>query len=316
MFLKNFLSGSDSYSLTPTNLDKIKTIKMYDGMYDDLYITRNVEDVETLDIPEAWTDDTIFHAKFRGVTQAGNFGTDMDYVSDILIKRRIKGTNEWTTIATSSLLENNQLIAEGKQPSDFNFGDDDYFVRSGKEYEYAIVSYANGLEGNYDIRDVKCDFNCISVCEKDKVYSTIAEVGACDTTRNGNGSTQELLNRRYPVRYEYGESNYDTIDVSGLWVDLINCCELDFENNIDYMYAFKDFLMDGKAKILKHPDGRIWLIGVNKESGIKDSQEDDVEEKRIISFSATEIGDYNSEKDLYDNGLSDVSREFWSRDYV
>ena len=86
MFLKNFLSGSDSYSLTPTNLDKIKTIKMYDGMYDDLYITRNVEDIETLDIPEAWTDDTIFHAKFRGVTQAGNFGTDMDYVSDILIK--------------------------------------------------------------------------------------------------------------------------------------------------------------------------------------------------------------------------------------
>ena len=110
-----------------------------------------------------------------------------------------------------------------------------------------------------------------------------------------------------------------TVDVtiySGLWTDLINCCELDFESNIDYMYAFKDFLMDGKAKILKHPDGRIWLIGVNKESGIKDSQEDGVEEKRIISFSATEIGDYNSEKDLYDNGLSDVSREFWSRDYV
>lgn len=308
MFCNGFLCGIDSTFLMPTDLEKIKIIKLYDGMYDMLYITRRIDPNESLDGLDGWDDDTIFNAKFNGNTWAGNFGLDMDYISDVLLKKRVKGTTEWTTIAT-----NNLVLA--KEPEDFNFSGIDFYVRSNHDYEYAVVSYANGLEGNYDIKEIRCDFDCISICEHDTNYSTIAEVGTCDMTRMGNGSTQELLNNKYPIKYLYGESNYDTGEASGLWVEY-NECELDIPNAIDHMYRFKDFLMNGHAKILKHPDGRIWLVAVDEESGIRDIQQDDILEKRIISFNVTEIGDYNSEKDLYDFDLSDVSQEYWSRDYV
>lgn len=307
-FGQTFLSGKYSAPLMATDLEDITIIKLYDGMYDDLYITRRIDAQENTDIPEKWDNDTIFHAKFNGSTWAGNFGLDMDYISDVLIKKRIKGTNEWTTIATLSVMQ-------AKKPEEFNYSGTDFFVRANHEYEYAVVSYANGLEGNYDISEIECDFECISICEKDKAYSTIANLGTCDMTRTGNGTTQQLLNSKYPMKYKYGESNYDTGSVSGYWVENKGC-ELDIKNSIDYMYGFKDFLMDGNAKILKHPDGRIWLVSVDEENGVNDSGEEYIMGKRTISFNVTEIGDYNSEKDLYNNDLSDVSQEYWSRGYV
>ena len=306
---KMFLGSNYSIPLMPTNLQNISIIKLYDGMYDDLYITRNVEEHVTTYIPEVWDDDTIFHAKFNDTTLAGNFGFDMEYASDILVKKRIKGEMEWTTISVFSTLNSDS-------PGEYNFIGTDFFVRANHDYEYALVAYANGIEGNYDITDITCNFDCISICERDVAYSTIAEIGTCDMTRHGNGVTQELLKSRYPLRYQYGESNYDTGTVSGYWVR--SCCDLDDIDYtvIDHMTNLKEFLSDGNAKILKHPDGRIWMIAVNMEDGINDVGEEDILNKRIISFNVTEIGDYSSEKDLYNNLLSNVSQEYCSKNYV
>ena len=62
------------------------------------------------------------------------------------------------------------------------------------------------------------------------------------------------------------------------------------------------------AKILKLNDGRIYLIKITgKPTDISEGHED----LRRISFEWVEIGDVNSEKDLYLNNLSDVSAEWW-----
>lgn len=308
-FKRNFFMAYGSVPLTPTNIKEITTIKLYDGMYDELFITNNMDsDENDSTIQQYWDKDTVFHAKFDGNTWAGTFGVDMDEITDILVKRRMKGTNEWTTIKAHS-------ITTAKKPEEFNFHGVDFLARSNHEYEYAVVSYCNGLEGNYDINPIKSEFNCVVVAGQDKSYSTSIEMGGCDFTRVGTGSTQELLNRKYPIKYQYGQASYDTGSVSGCWMQYVDG-DLDTENAIDYMMDFKDYLGDGKAKIIKHPDGREWLVSVDRDSGITDTSENYVFGKRIISFNVTEVGDYNSEKDLYENKISDVSPEYWSRAYV
>lgn len=308
------LGYKGSCSPTPTHVDDITTIKLKDGFYDDLYIGSDISEPLTPTIPDRWLEDTMFHAKFNGNTSAGNFGMDMDAITDILIKRRIKGTNIWTTI-------NRKSIEDSKSEEEFNLTGVDYFAQARTKYEYAVVMYYSGIEGNYNIVDADSNFDCIVMAEKDQSYSTLLEVGACDMKRIGSSSIVEMLNKKYPVYYKYGKKQYETGTVDGYWIRY--SCDtyadndgLDLDGLIPYMTEVKDYFNDGKAKILKHPDGRIWLVAVNDSDGITDARQDDIMLERTLSFNVTEIGDYNSEQDLYELGLSDVSSEYWSRTYV
>lgn len=70
-----------------------------------------------------------------------------------------------------------------------------------------------------------------------------------------------------------------------------------------------DFLCDSVPKILKLPDGRKWLIQVTPNP--TDTAEENYN-NRYINFTWVEIGDMDSEEDLYYLGLSDVSPEWWN----
>ena len=83
---------------------------------------------------------------------------------------------------------------------------------------------------------------------------------------------------------------------------------MDLPGSNKFRSDIMDFLMNGRPKILKWDDGRIWLISV---TGSPTDSRVDHELVREISFQFAEIGDCNDPRTLYLNGLSTVESKWW-----
>lgn len=316
---KNWVGGENACSLTPTSVEKINYIEIGNGMYDYLYLAQDItqDDTQndtpadtqnnslTLDMcpPEGWDTHTLLYAQFNGNTNAGNIDKNVSETSHLIVKSRAKNSFTWKTLS----------VKEVHSAEDFHIYYNDYFVPSGQETEYAIVPVYYGLEGTYSVSTITPRFDRMFLIEKDVVYGTFVTDGFCDTTRNIPSGTVQLLNSKYPIFVKNTIANYDTGTCSGSFINMDNC-EISIGQQSDYLTTkyqkeVMDFLCDGHPKILKMPDGRTWLVQVTP------SPTDTANiryNNRYFSFSWVEIGDVNSEEDLYYLGLSDVSPEWWN----
>lgn len=200
---------------------------------------------------------------------------------------------------------------------DFEINYPDYFVASGETVEHAIVPVLYGSEGNYATAVTTPKFDKMFLIEGGTVWGTDITDGFCDTTRNIPSSTVELLNSKYPIFVRNTIANYDTGTCKGAFVPLVNeeSCELAYSEQYDYQRIryqreFMDFICDGIPKILKLPDGRMWIVQVTPNPT---DTANTVYNNREISWSWVEVGDVNSEEDLYYLGLSDVGEEWWTK---
>lgn len=308
MFLcgNNFVGGAFACALTPTGIENINYIELKNGIYDDLYISKATDFTLTNQCPQEWDFDTILWAKFNQSTSAGNVDWNLETTSHIILKSRTKGHFAWKTIA----------VREVKSLNDFVINYPDYFVASGQPVEYAIVPVLYGCEGIYAKTSACASFTKMFLIEGNTVWGTDITDGLCDTTRNIPSSTVTLLNSRYPIFVKNTIANYDTGNCSGSFVpfsDEENCelayaKEHDYER-IQYQREFMDFICDGIPKILKLPDGRLWLIQVTPNPADSANQ---TYNNRAISWSWVEVGDIDSEEDLYYLGFSDVGPEWWN----
>lgn len=303
----NFVGGGLACALTPTNIENINYVELKNGIYDDLYISKNTELEWSNECPEEWDFDTVLWAKFSENTNAGNVDWNVETTSHLILKRRNEGEFKWKTI----------FVKEIHDIEDFVINYPDYFVASGQTVEYAIVNVLYGSEGNYATTKITPKFSKMFLIEGNTVWSTNITDGFCDTTRNIPSSNVELLNSRYPIFVSNTIANYDTGNCKGSFVPIVNEeeCTLAYDKEYDYQRikyqkGFMDFISDRVPKILKLPDGRMWLIQVTPDPADSANQ---VYNNRDISWSWVEIGDVNSEEDLYYLGLSDVSQEWWNR---
>ena len=116
-------------------------------------------------------------------------------------------------------------------------------------------------------------------------------------------SIVETLGNKYPYLYFGNEANYYTGDFSGVGIEWNKEDDsFDVDGGNDYRKALSDWLTNGEAKVLKMSDGREWLIGVN--GNVKITCSDHID-KGTLEFSFVEIGDIESEEDMYNNGLSE-----------
>lgn len=305
---KNWVGGENACALTPTSVEKINYVEMTNGIYDYLYLEKENEDgtLMTLDEcpPTEWDTNTILFAKFDGNTNAGNLDKTLSSTTHLIVKRRTKNDFAWKTLA----------VREVHALEDFRFSYNDYFVPSGQETEYAIVPVYYGIEGIYSTATVTPTFEKMFLIENEVVYGTLITDGFCDTTRNISSVLAQPLNSRFPTFSRNSMANYDTGTCVGSFFKMEGCefkvgkREYDYDN-VKYQKEVMDFICDGNPKILKMPDGRTWLIQVT--SNPSDTA-NSVYNNRAISFSWVEIGDINSEEDLYYLGLSDVSPEWWN----
>ena len=160
MFFLNHILGAspDTIPLTPTHLANLTYIKLSNGLYDCLYITRETDSEPSMDCPREWDFDTIFHADFNNSTNAGNVDWNLQSVSHLLVKRRDTSKFQWTTIA----------VKEIHTLKDFSDGikGNDYTNASHAEYQYAVVPVLHGTEGLYNTIFVDSQFRDIFLVEK------------------------------------------------------------------------------------------------------------------------------------------------------
>jgi len=308
MFLcgNNFVGGELACTLTPTGIENINYIELKNGIYDELYITKATDSELSNEFPKEWDFDTILWAKFSGTTNAGNVDWNLENTSHIILKSRTDGNFQWKTI----------VVKEVNAIEDFVINYPDYFVASGQPVEYAIVPVLYGLEGNYATTKVTSTFRKMFLIEGNTVWGTEITDGFCDTTRNIPSSTVELLNSRYPIFVRNTIANYDTGNCKGSFVPLDEeSCEFAYDaeqdyERIKYQREFMDYICDSIPKILKLPDGRLWLVQVTPNPNDTANQ---TYNNREISWSWVEVGSVDSEEDLYYLGFSDVTEEWWNQ---
>ena len=305
-FLSNNILGADKNTvpLSPTHLNDLTCILLKNGMYDCLYITRETRSEPSSDCPKEWDFDTIFHADFNNSTNAGNVDWNLESVSHLIIKRRDTSKFNWTTIAVKEIhaLED---FSEGIKGNDLTNA-------SHTEYEYAVVPVLYGTEGLYYTVFVVSEFHDIFLAEKNNIVGTPSSDGFCDTTRRIPSSVIETIHNKYPTYIRNTAADYDKGTCKGKFIELKEDeCELTVDDalRIPYQRKVMDFIADGMPKILKHFDGRIWLMII---TGDPTDTADTTYNNRDISFEWAEIGSHESERDLYYTGLSDIGEEWWN----
>ena len=293
-----------SVTCTPTAIDNITRIELSNGEFDDLRVTKNTTEELGVTIPQEWDFDTILHAKFNGNLSAGNVNWNLDTVSHIIIKRKKIGDFKWITLETHKV----------STIKDFNIKNIDLTARPNYEYQYAAVPIINGIEGFYFICNVLVKSNSLMLADKDEVWNTHLTDNYLDNKSIVPQQTITTMYDRYPTIVRNTEANYEEITVNAQFFPTDDDgCEIIFDDDqkrINYNNAAKLFLRNGKTKILKSIDGNIWLVYVTTPPS--DTATDDYRNRKI-TFSCTEVGDSELEKDLYDAGFITATEEWWNR---
>lgn len=308
IFLASFLCGDImSVPCTPTNIENIDYVKIENGIYDDLFVTKNTEAAYELIPPQNWDFNTILYAKFDGNTLAGNIDWVIESVSNVLIKRRNTDRFRWITLSVHPI---NTI-------EDFNIIGTDITAQPNITYEYAIVPVLNGIEGNYSSAFLECKSKCMLLADADEVWTTCFTDGFCDSVTNTPTAKVETLFNKYPTIIKNGNACYDEINFSISFFELKEVDEgteykdyvVNDKDRVLYQQRAKNFINNGKTKLIKNSDGRMWLVYIT--TATSDNADGHYQNRKLI-FTGTEIGDPDSEEDLYNAGLITSTQEWWN----
>lgn len=306
MFFGSLLSADImSAPCTPTDADDITKIELSDAMYDDLRATKNTDEQLSAEANPDWDWDTVLHAKFDDDLSAGNINWNLEDVSHLIIKRKRLDEFKWTTIKVQKV----------NNVKDFNTRGIDITAAPQQTYQYAAVPIIRNFEGFYSIRDVEVKSDSILIADKDGIWSTRLTDNYLDNTSVMPQQTITTMYDRYPTIIRNSAANYEEITVNAQFVPYKDDgCSANLDDDqarVNYNNNAKMFLRNGNTKILKSIDGNMWLVYVTTPP--TDTAENHYKNRKI-SFTCTEIGNPDSEEDLYNAGLiPTVTQEWWSR---
>lgn len=289
----------DKYQIGIKDEDtSINAIEIKNGVFRNLYLQNGVtvdsnDDITTNHIiPTEWQDNTVLFAKFNGSLNAGNVDISVSGLSEITLKKREVGENDWIQV-----LEKTNIDKDDK--STYNISYDDKYCANDKYYEYAIFCIEYGLPKSvYVSKSVKSSFRGLVLATKDAVYNALLNYSV-KPQLNSPTVTQVTLQNKYPFVTKTSANEYYTGSAQGCFVELINC-EFDFDNPYPHNQELESFLIKGYPMVMKLDDGRCWLVAVTDSMSVNNDMHDKL---LITTFNWAEIGDVNSYDDLKRNGL-------------
>lgn len=296
----NLIGGT--ISSLPVGLENINYIKLENGIYDDFYATHINPDLKTpnnFEVPENWDKETYLHAKFNGNLFSGNADFGVENTTNVIIKRRKKGTFRWFPIY-------DQIV---ESANDFNFQIYDNYGAANVTYEYAAVPIVNGHEGTYTISECTPEFNCILIMDRDEMYSTLCDI-EISQQKNNTSTTITPIQQKYPIYVANAKNDYYTGNISATFLN-ISCDNPNPTEREVFEFRSKvlDFLNNRKVKYIKDPWGRCWVAAI----GTTISDEDNGNPfAHKISFDFTEVGDSESCKDMNNFEFLNVGEEWWT----
>ena len=292
----NFFSDGNALDSAPSRVDNITTTRISNAIFDHVNITRNTKTPFTTEIPLQWDYDTILNATLNATLNAGNVDFLIEEISAVKIKRRIKGTFNWLTLKTIPVAK----------VEDLTFVFDDFLNGYGNEYEYAIVPILNEAEGNYIINSIMSKFNGVFIGDAEQTFKFMYDVQYGTNARNQSVGTHNPLGKQYPVIVANGLTSYESGVVYGSILNdgFENTGVIDKKAIVDKKKVIKDFLTNRKPKILKDWAGNIWLCMITDNVQVTYRTGSSMTIPQV-QFNWTQIGDENSQKDLYANGVLD-----------
>lgn len=299
MFLGlDFFSGKYSMLPQPIVTQEMDKISLNSGTYDHLYISINSTDTVS-NINDEWNENTRVNAPYDENLEGGNTAFSLKNTDTVVIKRREKGKTDWVTIFTIPV----------EKLSDFNFLKEYNYAKSDTEYNFMIISTINGIENSYELLSSTSKFIGICIADKDHFYQTAYNLDSTDITQNTTNSVLTLLNSKYPAVINNADTNYSSGNITALFLQFDENCEPFIgRKQMDYLLEIMNWLTNRKPKILKFDNGVVKLVKITGTPSIVDGGHPDI---KRISFDFTEVGDSDSEKDLYWSALSDVEPNRW-----
>ena len=291
----DFCRDGNALNPSPLSPSVYKTVELTNGIFSHWNVTRDITSPYSSDEPTAWDYLTIMDANFNGTIEAGNVGYDLSQIEGIKVKRRKVDDYNWITI---------KYIPVGDLEEDLAFSLNDNTAQNGIEYEYAFVPVVSGIEGNYITNTIKSNFDGVFICDKDIIYKFYAGVNYGTNQRVQKIGVFEPLGRKYPVVISNSLINYETGSFSGTVLpnDYLNNKDLDKLSMVQERKDLLDFLTNKQPKILKDWNGNIWLMIITGNPNVS-FQRSSAMKIADVSADWTEIGDYNSQKDLYEAGF-------------
>ena len=286
-----FCGGIHTLDGTPTDVTDINKLTLQNTIYDTLFATKDV--IYNWDGNQRydWDYKTILCAEFKGDLHAGNTNYNSSNVDKIKIKRRKVGEYEFKTLFEIPINED----------ADFTFNRFDYLAASAQEYEYAIVASVAGSEGIPNTNKILSEFEGTFLVEKEMSYQALLNM-ELNHKRTRQGTSITTLGKRYPFHVSNGASNYTSGSLSATYIPSNNGM-YDVDNGWKYRETFNDFITNGKPKILKNFEGKMWIVYIEEDS-IDESQKDHYQNV-VTSFNWFEVGDANNSYDLFVNGFID-----------
>lgn len=279
------IKSSKSALVDITNLN---SITLDNGIYDDLFVTKNYNMVITNSNKE-WNFDTVLHAIFNNNLLAGNIEFALNTISSIRIKQREKGKFDWITIYDIPI---NSI-------EDLNFVRTYKYCKGNTNYEFAVLPVLNNtIEGNMSVVECESKFTGAYLMERDSSIQMVINFESTQQ-RNHSSTTIQTLGRAKPFYITNGMSNYESGSVNVVFIQFDNC-EPNTKTGAKYRKNIYDMLTNKKPKILKFDDGRTYIVGIIE--AISQSSDVDIP---ISTITWTEIADIDSEEDLYENGFLD-----------
>ena len=285
---QTFYGDNKSSRSALVDITNLNSITLDNGIYDDLFITKNYNMVITNSNKE-WNFDTIFHAMFKDNLLAGNIEFALNTITSIRIKQREKGKFDWITIYDIPI---NSI-------EDLSFVRTYKYCKGNTDYEFAVLPVLNNtIEGNMSVVECESKFTGAYLMERDSSIQMVINFESTQQ-RNHSSITIQTLGRTKPFYITNGMSNYESGSINVVFIQFDNC-EPNTKTGAKYRKNIYDMLTNKKPKILKFDDGRTYIIGIT--DAISQTSDIDIP---VSTITWTEIADIDSEEDLYENGFLD-----------
>lgn len=287
--------GYDSVTsslLTSNDIGQANSLSLKEGIdYDELHVKKGVV-AEPDNNRENWGVNTTILARFNNSLESGSLEMGGMQVEKIRIKRRDVDGGEFMTVAEFPYTKDiPHIIYTDKTAAPL------------RKYQYAIVPVSGKVEGTHTTGTIYAQLNSAVISDADKRY--VLEYGF--QLRNveyviPNETIETISSERTPYVTYHGDLNYVKGSVSCILI-------ADRDTAIDLVDEYKlrtkimDFATNKKVKLLRTADGFNRLISI---TGSPSLSYEGTAGLYSLSFNFVEIGDVNSQRDLFENGFINV----------
>lgn len=278
--------------ITDNSIGTPTEVKLVDSIVDELYIKTDTS-IAFSTTKESWQPTTIIKAPFISDLYGGNINLEGLEITELRFKRKKLDELEWTKFVTIPY-----------DPTKSFYEVVDRICESFETYEYAVVPYGGGLEGDYKIGQVEVQFYDCYIFDKTNNYKLIYDLELSEIPYNIPSSTIETLGSKFPIIVSPSNLNYRSSSVK---CKIISDSTVKLNGKIDgkqeklLRNSIMAFLTNKKPKIIKDGSGNMILISIIGSPKITPYNE----LNQLIydlNFEFVEIGDID-EQTLSNSGL-------------